>query len=339
MLVRFNSLGDVIKCTALPRLIKKQHPRVRLGFVTLSQHAPLLANNPHLDEVLCYPRQDNLKGLFQLTKQLRNRRPQLIIDLHNSLRSRFLRLGVNSHWIILNKHNWQRGLLSAWGWEMYSHYPSKQDDFLQLLYPWNIKDDGLGTEIYLGQLEQTQQFRSSFSAELKWLKNCRRPLLSVAPVAAWPLKCWPLAHVETLLKKFISQCNGSVMLFGGAHDEGSKELAAQLGRSAINLAGRTNFLESAWFASKSNLMVANDTGMSHIAEAVGVDTLVFFGPTTEHWGFFPQRASSRVLQCDLPCRPCTRNGKGRCHHPWQQACLASITPNNALQQICQMLNC
>jgi hypothetical protein len=50
-----------------------------------------------------------------------------------------------------------------------------------------------------------------------------------------------------------------------------------------------------------------------------------FGPTVEEFGYFPSLASSRVVQKDLDCRPCSRNGKRTC---WRQdqACLAEISP-------------
>jgi len=84
-------------------------------------------------------------------------------------------------------------------------------------------------------------------------------------------------------------------------------------------------------------MLANDTGMSHIAEAVGRDALVLFGPTTRELGYFPVRPGSRVLERPLPCRPCTRTGAGRCTHPWPQACLATITPDAVLAAVREML--
>ncbi len=339
LLVRFNSLGDVVKCTAIPRLLKKRWPQARVIFATLAQHAPLLANHPQIDEVACYHRQQGFQGLLQLAHQLRRQRPQLAIDLHNSLRSRLLRLLTGGRWLVYNKRSFQRWLLAVWGWDTYPATFNKQADFLAPLLPWGVQDDGRGTEIHPQHLAADSRFNKKFASEIQWIKHCRSPLLGAAPVAAWHLKRWPLNHMKTLLQDFITQCGGKVMLFGGADEPQLNLLAQQLGPSALNLAGRTNLLESAWFASQTGLMVANDTGMAHIAEAVGVDTLVLFGPTTEHWGYFPQRPSSRVLQHQLPCRPCTRTGKGNCHHPWQKACLDAITPQIALKQVRHMLNC
>ena len=84
-------------------------------------------------------------------------------------------------------------------------------------------------------------------------------------------------------------------------------------------------------------MLSNDTGMSHIAEAVGRDAIVLFGPTSAELGYFPVRPGSRVLERPLPCRPCTRTGQGRCTHPWQQACLAALTPDTVLAAVLEKL--
>ena len=96
------------------------------------------------------------------------------------------------------------------------------------------------------------------------------------------------------------------------------------------MAGRTGLLESAYVASRLDVMVANDTGMSHIAEAVGTDVIALFGPTSRELGYFPSRPTSRVLELPLPCRPCTRMGEGRCTHPLDRACLTRITPADVL---------
>jgi heptosyltransferase-2 len=164
-----------------------------------------------------------------------------------------------------------------------------------------------------------------------------RPVLGVAPVAAHPLKHWPLTHVRALLRDYLAATAGGVVLFGGRGDSDVATLARELEPHAVSLVGRTGYLESAWFAAQCDLMLANDTGMSHIAEAVGRDAVVLFGPTTRELGYFPVRPGSRVLERPLPCRPCTRTGAGRCTHPWPQACLAGIAPRDALTVVLKKL--
>jgi heptosyltransferase-2 len=51
-----------------------------------------------------------------------------------------------------------------------------------------------------------------------------------------------------------------------------------------------------------------------------------FGPTARQFGFFPYRSASRVVELDLPCRPCSAHGSRGCplgHHH----CMRRMTPN------------
>ena len=71
--------------------------------------------------------------------------------------------------------------------------------------------------------------------------------------------------------------------------------------------------------------VTGDTGVMHMATAIGTPVVALFGPTVEAFGFFPYRARATVLQRDLGCRPCSAKGTLRCplvHH----RCLKEITP-------------
>ena len=110
-------------------------------------------------------------------------------------------------------------------------------------------------------------------------------------------------------------------------------MAKGLGDRAVPLVGRTSLLESAYFASLTDLVVSNDTGMSHLTESVGRDVLVLFGPTSAELGYFPARPTSGVMERPLPCRPCTRMGEGRCTHPWHKACLEAISVDSVLASV------
>ena len=53
--------------------------------------------------------------------------------------------------------------------------------------------------------------------------------------------------------------------------------------------------------SKAKLLVTNDTGAMHIAEAAGTPVLAIFGPTVRQFGFAPWRKESRVIETELDC--------------------------------------
>ena len=330
-----------MKCTALPRLIHNRYPGARITFLTSEVHLELVRDNPHLERAIGFQRNTGAAGLLRLAGELRAQGFDLVADVHRSLRSRVLTALLRTPRTHYTKRTWQRLLLLHFRHNTYrldtgSRGFGKEEDFLAGLRPHGIEDDGQGTELHLQRLEADPETASRFAVELERVNRWRaggRPVVGMAPVAAWELKRWPMGHWRALLEGFLEATGGAVVVFGGPGDDEAAALTEGLEERTLSLVGRTSHLESAWFAARTQLMVSNDSGMSHLAEAVGRDVVVFFGPTTREWGYFPVRPGSVVLERPLPCRPCTRTGQGNCGHLWRKACLEAITPETALQAV------
>lgn len=108
-----------------------------------------------------------------------------------------------------------------------------------------------------------------------------RPLLGVLPGAArGPAKRWPAEHFAAVARRWIAERRGSVLLMGGADDAATcAPLAASLGGSALDLAGRTTLAEWAAYLKACDAVVANDSGGMHLAAAVGTPVAAVFGMT------------------------------------------------------------
>jgi heptosyltransferase-2 len=119
--------------------------------------------------------------------------------------------------------------------------------------------------------------------------------------------------------------NDLVILGGEAERELGEALAGQAGPGVASAAGQFSLLGSAALLRRAAAVAAGDTGLMHLATAVGTPVIALYGPGVEPLGFFPWRAAARVLEQDLPCRPCSAHGSARCplgHH----RCLRDISP-------------
>ena len=338
--LRFGSLGDIVKCTALPRLIKGAYPQSRLTFVTSARYLDLIADNPFIDQPLGLDTQSGWRGLRALARELRAAQLDWVVDVHRSLRSRLLCGMLAAPVIGYSKRTAQRWLLVQFGVNTYDPPQGKEQDFLAPLARYGVRDDGLGTQIFLKRIASDASLRTRLGDGLAMLKDWRaagRPILGVAPVAAWALKCWPMGHFRELIERFLATTSGAVVVFGGPGDAAADALASERSGRVLSLVGRTTYLESAYCASLTDLVVANDTGMTHLTEAAGRDVIALYGPTTREWGYYPTRPGSVPLERDLPCRPCTRMGEGRCTHPLEKACLVGITPQRVLGEVLRKL--
>ena len=193
LIVRFSSLGDVVKCTALPRLIKARYPRARITMVTSREFLELIADNPHLEQAIGFDRRGG-ESLLALASRLRAEPFDLIVDVHKSLRSRLLGALLRGPRVAYSKRTLQRLLLINFRCNTYRHPTGKEEDFLAGLAPYGVRDDGLGTELNLARVAQDSALHERLRGELARLAAWRRagrPVLGLAPVAAWELKRWP----------------------------------------------------------------------------------------------------------------------------------------------------
>jgi heptosyltransferase-2 len=94
------------------------------------------------------------------------------------------------------------------------------------------------------------------------------------------------------------------VIVGSAGDLGVAVEVRQLMRSrATVLAGRTSIGELKGLLSLSALMISNDTGGAHVAAALGIPTIVIFGPT-EHVSTRPLSNVAEVVRHEVDCSPC-----------------------------------
>ena len=83
-------------------------------------------------------------------------------------------------------------------------------------------------------------------------------------------------------------------------------------KELLNLAGKTTLLEAAAVIKNCDLLICNDSGTMHLANAVGTDVFALFGPTVKQFGFAPFRPHDEVFEVELYCRPCSAHGGQKC---------------------------
>lgn len=132
-----------------------------------------------------------------------------------------------------------------------------------------------------------------------------RPLVVLGPGAAYgPAKRWPVSRFAELGARFEREADAEIALVGAAGEESlAAEVAAGLARPALDFTGRTTLRELAALLGRARLVVVNDTGPMHIANALGVPVVAVFGPT-DPAATGPLRPPFVVLKKDVACRPC-----------------------------------
>jgi heptosyltransferase-2 len=106
----------------------------------------------------------------------------------------------------------------------------------------------------------------------------------------------------------------------------------------IDLSGATDIKSVAWVLSQMRLLVCNDSGLMHLAEACGVPVVGIFGPTSKELGFAPSLKKSRIVEKDLWCRPCSKTGRACLRLTDRYKCLNLISSEDVLGAVTQVVS-
>ena len=315
LLVRFSSIGDILLTTPLVRALHRRHEGAQLIYVTKRAMAPLVADNPHLSQVIALEPDE---PLAHLARRLRALQPTHALDLPGSQRSAALRLLVRCRWSGYAKRKLARTLLVATKLDLYRGDVPVAERYFEAARRLDVRPDGGPPEFFLGGAARERVAR--------WLAErglATAPLAALAPGAAHATKRWPIAHWQALAGR-LREMGYRLVVLGGPEDRGA---AQQLGGGPLaeSAAGEFTLQETGACLAHAKVLVSGDTGVMHMATGVGTPVVALFGPTVRAFGFFPYHARATVLAQDLPCRPCSTMGTARCplgHH----RCLVDLLP-------------
>lgn len=161
------------------------------------------------------------------------------------------------------------------------------------------------------------------------LLDKERPAVAMMAGAEYgPAKQWPLAHFHELAELLIKQ-GYQVWVLGGPKDElDGNTIIKGLGQHAHNLCGKTALVDAIDLLAAAKVAVSNDSGLMHIAAAVGTQVHGIYGSTSEL--FTPPLSDNKVIHnLNLDCAPCFKRECPLGH----TNCLHHITPMQVLKQI------
>ena len=334
LILRLSSIGDILLSTPLIRSLRRRFPHARIDFVVKSQFAELLCTNPHLNELYTLDTKKGRPALSELRQRLRAQKYDLIIDIHNNFRSGYLRRQKNARIVTVRKYKLQRFLLVKFGWNFYRHITPAHRRYLNTVTEYGIFDDGQGLEFFP---DADVQKEIDVLLEQKG-RQPGRLLVCLAPGASVETKRWPAERFAAVAKKLIHDLGAQILFLGDSRDaELTNAVNSKLDGAGIDLAGKLTLMQSACALNRADMALTNDSGLMHLATALGKPTTAVFGSTVRELGFFPVGPRTAVVENkELACRPCTHIGRRRCPKKHFR-CMLDIPPKTVFDAATALL--
>lgn len=290
-------------------------------WVVAEEFSELLSEHPKIRKLWPFRRREGLGKWIALCRELHQENYDEILDLHRTLRTRiaylvFLFSGFKGNWKTISKQR-----MATYGFFIFRRFwpfrPTAWLDRYRKIGGVNESAKELKTDLsHLVQANACQETLSRL--------NIEKPFVAIMPSSNWEGKNWP---VEKFCDSLPPQLR--VVVLGTQKDRPSQELVDRLLEkkiSVISAIGRLTLKQAAQVLSQSAAYFGNDTGMAHLAEAVGTRAWIVYGPTSPLSGFGPWRKESEAWEADLWCRPCGKDGRFCFRLSNRYKCLKDLQP-------------
>ncbi len=328
LIIRFSSMGDVILASALFAALKSSYGDSEITFVTDEQYAGLFKDDDRLYRVYGISKKRSTVDPGLLQKNW-----DLVIDLQNNRRSKTFLAQIKQKKKVgtFRKPYLKRALRLIARIGKYS-----EKDMVVARY---LEAAGIGYDV-----SRQQSCRLIFKSsvlpehirEQIYTGGIIRPVIALIPFAAWKNKEWPLDRFINVGQYFLVK-GWYVCIMGGPQEmQKAEEMARLTGHRCFSLAGKLSLYECGCFLKNCSLALGNDTGLSHLARACGVRTGIIYGPTTRHWGFYPQgEPPFKVFESSFFCRPCHAHGGNICLI--NRGCMRAISSDLVIKGLLELV--
>lgn len=278
LLIKLLNMGDVIIVTSIIEAIRKKYPQSEIVFATSYQYKDIIEGNPYLDRV--YICKDYNRNEFN--------------------RELSYYKGITLE--LLHKENWdlvyQIQLLDLpcgyWGTDYHL-----KDLYADLA---NVRINNEKAKIVITDLQ-----RSRMKSLLNTYVKDKQKIILLHTTSGWKLKDWDYKKYPLLIRKIQEKYNTTVFQVGGGNDTVIED------DDIVHLEGRLTLKEIAALMECSDILICPDSGLMHMASAIGLAVIALFGPTSPPTGGPINGSNYICIQsnncCDIPChmRKCFRN--------------------------------
>ncbi len=302
-------VGDMVMSQSFYRCLKIEYPDARIDVLAPNWCKPILARMPEINQAIEMPighGELNLSGRWKIAQTLRTENYSHAFVLPNSAKSALI--------------PWFAGIKKRTGWKGEMRYGLLNDlrpnktDFEYMVERYAALAYDKSTMKAKVQLDSLPKPYLNVDAENQ--ARClaqhgfdtQKPIVGICPGAEFgPAKRWPEKYYAQVAEFLIGQ-GKQVCLFGGPKDAESTAkirdaLPAKMQKNCFDLAGKTALVDVIDLLAACERVISNDSGLMHIAAAVGCELITIYGSTSPRYTP-PLTDKAQIVHLDLACRPC-----------------------------------
>ena len=312
LVLRYRSIGDIILSYPTMEALKETFPKARIDMLIDNNFEDLLYGHPHLDYILLHDRKRGKTGRFAHLRRgirfiwkIRKQKYDLVVDLHCGPRSSLLTLLSGARYRLGYMFRNRNRLV-------YNLSPDKSgmdrhtvDVMLNIISPLKPKKRRK-KELFLRYRDEDARYVKNFLE--KYDVTEKDTVVMVHPGARIDLKRLPAQKMGEIVNWMTSELGVKVIYAGKDSDlPAIADIVSYSGKPGLMATNLTLGRHAALIKS-CNLFIGNDSGPMHMAAALDVPIVAFFGPSDPAvWA--PHGAVGKIVRCaPMPCMPCDQKG-------------------------------
>ncbi|MDD5195768.1 MAG: lipopolysaccharide heptosyltransferase II, partial [Candidatus Omnitrophica bacterium] len=302
LIVTVNWLGDALMTTPALRAIKENFPLSFIAVMAVERVAPVFKDNPYVDEVIIFDERTTHRSFIAklgFVRALRAKHFDTCFLIHRSFTRALIAYFSGIPTRIAYRRVKSIGVVNM-PVDPPPENIHRQDYYLYLFEKAGIKITNKDPQFFV-----PDAFRARARENLEAIRAKHPLILAMHPSANWDLKRWPAEHFALLADKLIAELNCAVIFIGAKKDcRIVDNVIKQMRHSAYDFCGKTDLKELAAILENMKLFISNDSGPAHLCVALGVNSLVLFGPTSADITA-PRSACVKIIkskvECEIPC--------------------------------------
>lgn len=317
-----NWVGDAIMTLPALGAVRANFPGAHITVLAKPWVAPLFEHHPAVDRVLVFDKGNGFRSGFaetlKMSRVIRKERFDLAILFQNAFEAALL--------AFLGRVRLRVGYKTDGRGFMLTHGVSRTEDVLRIhqvgYYCAILRAMGWPAEERDPALHLGPEIRDQAAGVLKSHGiDLGDFIVGLSPGAVFGnAKRWPPGRFAEIGDRAVEKWGAKIVVFGSGGERPICDgVCGDMTHHALNLCGKTTLKAVMGVMERCGIFVTNDSGLMHMASALGLPTVAVFG-STDHVATGPRGLKTRIVRRAVSCAPCL---KQEC--PTDHRCMLDIT--------------